>query len=265
MYQLPTAPLSIGGILDDGFRLFRASWKTLLPIAIVASVLGVLPQVMLSGLAELEPGKPPDPAMIGAGAIVSFVAIVLLYIVSWAIVLAGVDLAAKTGGASLGSVLAAGVRRFPAMLGTGLLVSLAIAVGLVLLVIPGLYLMVALYPAAVLPVAERLGPWGSIRRARELVRGVWWRTALVLTVLTILIVALLAIASVLSGLSAVPFIDEQDPAAAVDTLIVIQLVVAVVLAPLMPLPYCFMYSVYSDLRLRKDGSDLLERVGAAGN
>ena len=43
MYQLPAAPLSLGGILDDGFKLFKASWKQLLPIAVVASVLASVP------------------------------------------------------------------------------------------------------------------------------------------------------------------------------------------------------------------------------
>jgi hypothetical protein len=38
MYRLPDAPLPLSGILDDGFKLFRASWKQLLPVAVVASL-----------------------------------------------------------------------------------------------------------------------------------------------------------------------------------------------------------------------------------
>ena len=41
---------------------------------------------------------------------------------------------------------------------------LAVAIGLALLFIPGLYLMIALYLAFLLPVVERLGPVASLSR-----------------------------------------------------------------------------------------------------
>jgi hypothetical protein len=50
---------------------------------------------------------------------------------------------------------------------------LAIGIGLLLLLIPGFYLMIALYPAFLLPVVERLGPIASLTRSRALVKGSW--------------------------------------------------------------------------------------------
>jgi hypothetical protein len=263
MYQLPTAPQSIGGILDDGFRLFRASWRQLLPVALVASLLGALPQLLIRQLGLIKPAEVPTGFALGAGTITTMLAIFLLTMVSYTILLAGVHRVASTGTPSLREAIALGVRRTPAAIGAGFVASLAIAGGFILLVIPGLYLMIALYPVFMLPVAEGLGPLASVKRAYALVKGSWWRTAWVLTVLTLLLVALFGIVSVLSGLATIPFIDSKNSEAGLDAALATQFVVTLVLAPLLPLTYCIMYSVYTDLRLRKDGGDLLERVAAA--
>lgn len=264
MYTLPAAPLSIGGILDDGFRLFRTSWRQLLPVAIVVSLISSLPQLLISGLGQIKPGEAPSPVTLGTGAVVTFVLIILLSTVSWAVMLAGVDLTARTGSASMGEAFRVGLRRSPAVIGTSLLAMLAIMGGLILLVIPAFYLMVALYPAFLLPVAEKLGPRQSLRRAYALVKGSWWRTAGVLTVLTLILTALFAIVSVIAGVAMVPFVDQTDAATAANSVMMVQVVVSIVLAPLLPLTYCVMYAVYTDLRLRKDGSDLLQRVAGVG-
>lgn len=262
MYQLPVAPLSIGGILDDGFKLFRASWRSLLPIAVVASLIGLLPQAVIGGLSSIRPGETPTAPVIGAGAIAAFVVFGLLSTAAYAVMLAGVDTAARTGSSSLREAFSTGVRRTPAVLGTSLLAMLALMGGFILLVIPGFYLMVALYPAFVLPVAERLGPRQSISRAHNLVKGSWWRTAGVLSVMGLIIIALMFVVSAGSGLALAPFLDKDNPQAANNAVMSLQVVIALVTAPLLPLTYSIMYAVYTDLRLRKDGGDLLQRVAA---
>ena len=43
MYEQPTAPASIGGVLDDGFKLFRASFSKVVGLTIFAGFIGQLP------------------------------------------------------------------------------------------------------------------------------------------------------------------------------------------------------------------------------
>ena len=261
MYRLPDAPLPLSGILDDGFKLFRASWKQLLPVAIVASLLGAVPQLMISGLRQVRPAEIPGLPTIGAGAVLTFVVFVLLSVVSYAVVLAGTHQAARSETVSIGAALREGVSRSPALLGVMILVVLAVCIGMVLLFIPGLYLMIALYPAFLLPVVERLGPIASLTRSRALVKGAWWRTAGVLTVVGLILIALLLVISFLVGLAAIPFAVQGDIERAT---LGATFVTALVTAPLLPLGYCMMYAVYTDLRLRKDGGDLVSRAVAVG-
>ena len=39
MYVRPTAPRPIGGVIDDAIKLYRASFRTCLPIALIGSVI----------------------------------------------------------------------------------------------------------------------------------------------------------------------------------------------------------------------------------
>jgi len=260
MYQLPTAPLSIGGILDDGFRLFRATWRQLLPIALVAALLGALPEVLIAGLKEIKPGETPGAPTLGIAVVATALVVGFLSILAYSVMLAGVDKAARSGTTSMREALSVGFRRAPAVLGASVVAGLAVGVGLVLLVVPGLYLMVALFPTYVLPVAERLGPLQSFRRARALVKGSWWKTAGILTVVAIILVALFAIVSIVGGLALLPYVGKDNPEAAANTVLVIDVIGALITAPFLPLMYCIFYSVYTDLRLRKDGGDLLRRA-----
>jgi uncharacterized BrkB/YihY/UPF0761 family membrane protein len=118
-----------------------------------------------------------------------------------------------------------------------------------------------LYPAGLLPIVEELGPTASLSRAWQLVKGSWWRTAVILTVVGLILIALVFVISFVAGLAAIPsaFMGNSRSAA-----IAVQLFVAVLTAPLLPLMYCLFYAVYTDLRLRRDGGDLLSRAAAVG-
>jgi len=260
MYELPAAPSPLGGILDDGFKLFKASWKKLLPIAVAASVLSTIPQLMVQGLSQIKPDQQPGLPVIGAGAILTVLIMMVLSLIAYSILLAGTHQAARSETVSIGSAVRTGLARAPALLGAYLLGILAIAVGLILLVVPGIWLMVALFPSFLVPVVERLGPATSLSRSFKLVKGSWWRTAGILTVMVLIVGALVYAVQIVSGLVLLPFMSN-DPRRLMTT---IALVAAVLTAPILPLGYCLMYAVYTDLRLRKDGGDLLSRAAAAG-
>jgi len=55
-----------------------------------------------------------------------------------------------------------------------ILLALAVAVGFVLIVIPGIYLMVALFASSYIVILEGKRNLDVLRRSRQLVKGYWW-------------------------------------------------------------------------------------------
>lgn len=85
---------------------------------------------------------------------------------------------------ALGTALSIVMRRLPAILGVTLLTTLAMLLGIVLLVIPGFIVMTIFYVAVPACVVERVGATQSLGRSRFLTKGQRWRIfAIVLLVL----------------------------------------------------------------------------------
>lgn len=70
--------------------------------------------------------------------------------------------------------LSVGVRRMFPVLGVGLMVGLAVMLGFMLFVVPGLMLMVKYWVAVPVAVVERAGVSESMKRSGELVAGEGW-------------------------------------------------------------------------------------------
>jgi hypothetical protein len=92
--------------------------------------------------------------------------------------------------------IARGIERWGAVVGVILLTALAVVVGFVCLIVPGIYLTVALYFGAQAVVAEDRRPLAAIHRSRELVRGQWFRVFGIGVVFSIMIAVLGEIASI---------------------------------------------------------------------
>ncbi|MGN6188108.1 MAG: hypothetical protein ACTHOE_04365 [Conexibacter sp.] len=67
--------------------------------------------------------------------------------------------------------------RFPAAVGASIFYAGIVVVGFIVLLLPGIWLVVAGYFGAQIAVVERTGPFDAVMRSVELVRGHWWRTA----------------------------------------------------------------------------------------
>jgi uncharacterized membrane protein len=67
------------------------------------------------------------------------------------------------------------LRRFLPLVGFGLVAIFLIWLGLTLLIIPGLILYTMWFVGLQACVVERLGPWTSLRRSRELTKGHRWK------------------------------------------------------------------------------------------
>ena len=105
-----------------------------------------------------------------AGGLVS---LVTTYILQGALTRASVDDLSKKG-VSIGAALGDGLRYFFPLFIVALLVGLGTLIGLILLVIPGLFLMVRWAVSAPAALIEREGPTHSIGRSAELTEGHRW-------------------------------------------------------------------------------------------
>lgn len=118
--------------------------------------------------------------------------------------------AAKGEGVDLGYSLKQGVSQLPRYLFAGIIYLIAILLGSLLLVIPGIYLLVALIPFFVIVVMEGKHPWNAFKDSRALVRNHWWHTLAVLAIPAIII------SLILSGLGILEFFISGPMAATIS-------------------------------------------------
>ena len=76
---------------------------------------------------------------------------------------------------TIGDAFAGFTRAFLPLVATGILVALFVVVGLCLLILPGIYLIVAYAFAYILATDKRLGIWESMETSRRVITGQWWR------------------------------------------------------------------------------------------
>jgi hypothetical protein len=263
MSLYPQTPLSIGKVLDNGLSLYRSVFKTVLPLSFVVALLAQLP-----GLWPyfLKPGMGMGP---GVGLLVGFVIWFVAYMAVYAGWLKSMDsLASGNAALSVGGAFSAGLPKVLPMLGASILFMIALTIGFVLLVIPGIILMISLLFFWFLIVLEDQGAIDSLRNSHALVWGNWWRTATILTVAGVIymvaIFLVMGIAGAVVGLSMLggptPEQIASGPGAAVLIILGIQVVLN---ALLMPMMVSIMLVMFRDLQLRKSGSDLAARAATA--
>ena len=155
-----------------------------------------------------------------------------------------------------------GLRRLLPLIVLVIVRGLGQVLGLILLIVPGVWLYAAWAVAVPALVIERAGPLRSLGRSRRLVKGSWWRTAgalLVASVISLviggLIQGLLTAAALSSGNPSLLFVVVITVLAAIVTAVVLQPFAAAVTTVL-----------YYDLRIRREGYDLelmAEQLGIA--
>jgi hypothetical protein len=167
--------MSAGSILSEAWQLYKAHWRHLLPIAFVIYLVLSLVTLLLTALFGVV------GALLGA-----LVSIVGLFWLQAALVEAVADVRDGRADLSMGETIGRVKDRILPVGGAGILAGLAIGIGLILLIVPGLVLMT--WWAVIVPVIvlERVGALDAFGRSRQLVRGHGW-TVFGLIVLTILL------------------------------------------------------------------------------
>ncbi len=272
----PQRQLSVGGVLDLSFRIYRA---TLLPCLLFATC-GVIAGELAAIYALIKGGTMPRAAG-GVGRLLAQVrdpTFVTLYIVGLLLTLlfyAAVLLrqhAIITGG-SRGGEVAAALRRIPALVGLLVLVAIGLAacfvpaaasgglLRMLLFVAAGIalcYAAVAISCAQTILLIDGEGPASSLARSWRLTTGSFWRLSIIYSVAIIVLLALYAVIGALAGVLAAAFAHGD-----VAMVTAFAQVIGIVLGALAtPFYAALALAVLADLRVRKEGADLAQRISA---
>jgi hypothetical protein len=196
---IPLRPLGVGEILDGAFSTIRSyPVPTLGLSAIAASISALMQLAFLLPLADRFADATSSPFLEDNfdpwsffGPLVAFFAVFAIGSVVVGAVLTGI-ITVVLGEGVLGRPITLGeawrrVRgRVPALIGLAVLQGLAIAVGMVLCVLPGIYLWVSLSLSPLALVLEKQSITGAMRRSFALVSGAWWRVFGILLLATII-------------------------------------------------------------------------------
>jgi len=258
VYSRPTAPKSIGGVLDDAVNLYRECLPRSWPLALAAQVALALTDIHLQS--QLPPHALADPQVLfallrsGDFLLSALFSCLLLLLFNYALI-DHMHAIATHRPASLGRSIGVGVRLLPRAILASILVAVATGVGFLLLLVPGIYLAGAWLLTFAAMVIGDAGVVESMRISQRLIQGHWWRSTTLYSVAALIALAFFAIVGLLLGLSAPP-----SPAAGA-IVIGLQRLASVAVGSLMMLWFpTVLLSLYYDLDLRRTGADLAQRV-----
>ena len=241
-------PRGIGELLSAALQLYRRHWRTLMAIAAVVVVPLTLVQYGIGHWVRSHGQQMQDQVVVstsfwavaGASLLAALVGLLLYQVLTGAITR---TIAAEVAGQDLGveQSYRFGFARLGPILVVSILVGLATLLGLIVFIIPGIYIGVRLAVSTQALIVEDKRGTEAMRRSWELVGGHWWHAAF-----TLLVAGL--ITAVVNAVITAPFSAGawlvQGVAAAVATIVT--------------LPFGALVGVllYLDLRARKEPLDL---------
>lgn len=191
MLRFSSEPLSIGEIYSQAIKLFITPFIYLYFLAIPLSA-DLLFKYFLDGTWKLNIVVNTHPL-----AFFSYIFIKLFY----GFVLAGmayhqIDTYIKNEKSKFISSFIIGIKKFPIMLLATICALLTVLVGTLLLVVPGIYLLGALFVIGPVVILENMSILEIIPYTLQLVWGNWWRTFVVLILPFIVVELLLFISAI---------------------------------------------------------------------
>lgn len=269
--RFPLGQMTVGDILDRGLKLLFVRLPAFYAINLVVLSPLIAYEIVAPLLIDMAPAAGDPTAALGAvgvGLVALFITLILQPVATAAILhIVMREYVGKS--ASIGEACGFALTRFLSLLGTSILVGLAVAVGTLLCLIPGIYFGVAFALASQVVVLEKLSGAGAMNRSQQLVSGYWWRVfgVLLLAGLANLAVQVgvgLALESALPSRQLVPVgggvrvvVDETNHIVNTVVTQLVNILFATYIAVCTTL-------VYLDLRIRKEGFDLELAAGGGG-
>ena len=251
MAQLQLRPLGVGEIVDATFTVYRRRFGPMFAIALML--------VFIPFLVSLVGGCTLDSA--GTATCTSPIGWLGYYVGVVGSIVAGVSAVLVAAGAYADvpsdwrNATRIGIRRTVAIIAATIVAGVLIAIGFVLLIVPGIFMLVSLAVVWEALIIEGIGPMESIKRAWRLVSGERWRVfgagLLVILLMTIFIGVVSAVIAVI--LSAVLGVSGGMTGYLVQQL-------ASLLS--IPLTAALGTVIYLDLRVRKESLSADELAAA---
>jgi hypothetical protein len=241
-------PLSVGEILDTSFSLYRRHFGALATVAVVCTGVPLLLRLFLEASGGLFTSFP-----------LFFLYTISLVVLSLVATGATVFIVAESylgRPISAREALARATPYLGRILVCSLVMALIVALGFLLLFIPGIILAVGLalaIPAVVLEPGT--SATAALSRSWELTRGSRWRIlGLGLTLLVLIYVPFVAITGLFAMILPRASVESLGPAS-VGSIAALS-IGGLVQMLIYPLFYCVLTVTYYDLRVRKEGFDL---------
>jgi hypothetical protein len=283
---IPLRPLAVGEIVDGAITTMRRYPKLIIGaaavVAAITQILGLL--VQLPFLSDLSSVVAQDPNTLSqeqlveqltntltgfiGGALISIVVVMLgtVFLSGFITVIVGHAVLGKP--VSFAQAWEEFKPRLLPLLGATLLSGLVITVGLILCIVPGIWLWVLFALVTPALVLERCGVGTAFGRSKALVNGAWWRTfgILLLTVVIGWVISwIISLPFGLMGAATTSF--SSDPTAALSAGSLVLSTIGGIIASTITLPFTAAVTVlvYVDRRMRAEGMDIeLQRAAGHG-
>jgi len=293
-YAQPSSPQSIGGVIDDGIRLFCSAFSRCWLLAILPGLVLALYELAFPVSVPIFDALKQPSLLLSIGDSRRLMAMDLLsslltLVFQGAVVVRQIAITRDDSTCTFGRALAKSVRRLPGLILGMILYVLAFVGGTMLLAavgvviaafVPGLLatmrghlwaalllsiplLIVALLLSVRLQLwtvalfAEDTSAKGALVSSWRLTKGHWWRAGTILTVALIMILVLVLCFSVAGG--AVAAFGRFDTTGRTALVYLFSLAASSIYYPL---GAAIWLAMYHDFKLRREGGDLETRVGA---
>jgi hypothetical protein len=246
-------PLGFGEILDGSFTLYRRHFATLVLTAL-------LPQTPIIAIYLLQAlAVPAGPEGVIVRMLLTLLAIpfgVAAYGLGRGALVHEASCAYLGQPVSRGASFAVARKRFWALVGTSLLSGLAVGVGYLFFIVPGILLAIMFFAGAQAVVLEHNSGADALSRSRELASGAWGRVAGIWCVLY-LAIYMPMMAFGVGGVLLLPrFVAGISPEKIQSGVYFAQVAAAIVGAVVQPILVLGMTLLYYDRRVRTEALDL---------
>ena len=232
----PSGTISISGVFSRTFAALFSNFVTFL----IISFLILLPLPLFNLFSGGGMASPPEA--IGASYVIAMLINMVLTYAAMGAVVYGTVSYLRGGPAGLGECLSRGFAAVIPVILVAILITIMGAIGMMLLIIPGIIVFVITAAAVPAAVVERPGIWGSIKRSAELTKGNRWR---IFALIVIFYIAVMGIGWIL-GILGLPVLVPDGSLLAIVVLYVWSGITTAFFA-------VFGAVIYHDLRVAKEG------------